>query len=95
VGFESLSYFDDLHHVKDTYWERFTIKSVGDTCCAGRFEFSVSAYFDKTSLSLFDLAETEALLSFGLTDALTVRLKAVIASQGGPEELVFGWLFSW
>jgi hypothetical protein len=95
VGFESLSYLDDLHHVKDTYWERFTIKSVGDTCCAGRFEFSVSAYFDKTSLSLFDLAETEALLSFGLTDALTVRLKAVIASQGGPEELVFGWLFSW
>ena len=95
VGFESLSYFDDLHYVKDTYWERFTIKSVGDTCCAGRFEFSVSAYFDKTSLSLFDLAETEASLSFGLTDALTVRLKAVIASQGGPEELVFGWLFSW
>jgi hypothetical protein len=95
VGFESLSYLDDLHHVKDTYWERFTIKSVGDTCCAGRFEFSVSAYFDKTSLSLFDLAETEASLSFGLTDALTVRLKAVIASQGGPEELVFGWLFSW
>jgi len=95
VSFESLSYLDDLHHVKDTYWERFTIKSVGDTCCAGRFEFSVSAYFDKTSSSLFDLAETEASLSFGLTDALTIRLKAVMASQTGPEELVFGWRFSW
>jgi hypothetical protein len=86
---------DDLHHVKDTYWERFTIKSVGGTCCAGRFEFSVSAYFEETSLSLFDLAETEASLSFGLTDALTIRLKAVVASQVGPEELVFGWSLSW
>jgi len=95
VRFESLSYLDDLHHVKDTYWERVTVKSVGDTCCAGRFEFSVSAYFDKTSLSLFDLAETEASLSFGLTDALTVRLKAVVASQAGPEELVFGWRLTW
>ena len=95
VSFESLSYLDDLHHVKDTYWERVTIKSVGDTCCGGLFEFSVSAYFEKTSLSLFDLAETEASLSFGLTDALTVRLKAVVASQGGPEELVLGWLLSW
>ena len=95
VSFESLSYLDDLHHVKDTYWERFTIKSVGGTCCAGRFEFSVSAYFEETSLSLFDLAETEASLSFGLTDALTVRLKAVVASQAGPEELVFGWRLTW
>jgi len=95
VSFESLSYLDDLHYVKDTYWERVTVKSVGDTCCAGRFEFSVSAYFDKTSSSLFDLAETEASLSFGLTDALTIRLKAVMASQAGPEELSFGWLFSW
>jgi len=86
---------DDLHHVKDTYWERVTVKSVGDTCCAGRFEFGVSAYFDKTSLSLFDLAETEASLSFGLTDALTIRLKAVVASQAGPEELVFGWSLTW
>jgi len=86
---------DDVHHVKDTYWERVTVKSVGDTCCAGRFEFSVSAYFDKTGSSLFDLAETEASLSFGLTDALTIRLKAVVASQGGPEELSFGWRFSW
>jgi len=95
VSFESLSYLDDLHHVKDTYWERFTIKSVGDTCCAGRFEFSVSAYFEEASSSLFDLAETEASLSFGLTDSLTIRLKAVVASQAGPEELVFGWRFSW
>ena len=95
VSFESLSYLDDLHHVKDTYWERFTIKSVGGTCCAGRFEFSVSAYFEKTSSSLFDLAETETSLSYGLTNALTIRLKAVVASQVGPEELVFGWLFSW
>jgi len=95
VSFESLSYFDDVHHVKDTYWERVTVKSVGDTCCTGRFEFSVSAYFEETSSSLFDLAETEASLSFGLTDALTIRLKAVMASQGGPEELSFGWLFGW
>ena len=96
VSFESLSYLDDLHHVKDTYWERFTIKSVGgDACCAERIEFSVSAYFEKTGLSLFDLAETEASLSFGLTDALTIRLKAVVASQAGPEELVFGWSLSW
>jgi len=95
VSFESLSYLDDLHYVKDTYWERFTIKSVGGTCCAGRFEFSVSAYFDKTSSSLFDLAETETSLSFGLTDSLTIRLKAVVASQAGPEELVFGWRLTW
>jgi hypothetical protein len=96
VSFESLSYLDDLHHVKDTYWERFTIKSVGgDACCAGRIEFSVSAYFEETSSSLFDLAETEASLSFGLTNALTIRLKAVVASQAGPEELVFGWSLTW
>ena len=95
VSFESLSYLDDRHYVKDTYWERFTVKSVGDTCCGGLFEFSVSAYFEKTSLSLFDLAETEASLSFGVTDALTVRLKAVMSSQAGPKELVLGWLLSW
>jgi hypothetical protein len=41
------------------------------------------------------LAETETSLSYGLTNALTIRLKAVVASQVGPEELVFGWLFSW
>jgi hypothetical protein len=94
VSFESLSYLDDLHYVKDTYWERFTIKSVGDTCCGGRFEFSVSTYFDKTSLSLFDWAETEASISFGVTAALAIRFKVVV-EPAGPEELVFGWLFSW
>jgi hypothetical protein len=30
-----------------------------------------------------------------LTDSLTIRLKAVVASQVGPEELVFGWSLSW
>lgn len=94
VSFESLSYLDDVHFVKDTYWESFTIKSVGDTCCGGRFEFSLATYFDKTSLSLFDWAETETSLSFGVTAALAIRFKVVV-EPAGPEELVFGWLFSW
>ncbi len=96
VSVESLSYFDDLHFTKDTYWESFTITSVGDSCCGGQFKFSLATYFDKTSLSLFDWAETETSLSFQVTAGLAVRFKAVIQpAPAGLKELVFGWLFSW
>lgn len=94
VSFEALSYFDDLHFVKDTYWESLTVRSIGDTCCGRGFEFSVSTYFDKTSSSLFGWAETETSISFGVTGGLTIRFKMAV-EPAGLEELAFGWRFSW
>lgn len=94
VSFESLSYLDDLHFVKDAYWEVLTIKSVGDICRGGGFEFSGSIYFDKASSSLFGWGKTETSMSFEVADGLAIRFK-MGASPAGLEELVFGWLFSW
>lgn len=54
VSFESLSYLDGMHRVKDTYWEKFVIKSTSDACCGGTLAFEVATYFQDTHSTLFD-----------------------------------------
>ena len=94
VSFESLSYLDGLHFVKDTSWEALTITSIGDTCCGSGLEFGVSTYFDKASSSLFGWAETEVSVSFGVAVGLTIRFEMDV-KPAGLDGLLFGWRFSW
>jgi len=82
VSFESLSYFDGLHRVKDTYWERFTIKSTGDSCCGGNLTFEVSTYFQDAHATLFDWAETDMEISIGLASNTTVSTSIVVDTTG-------------
>lgn len=83
ITFESLSYLDGIHHVKNTYWERFTIKSTGgDTCCGGKFTVEVSTYFTDTHTTLFDWAETDLGLSLGVSEGITLSTGIVVDTTG-------------
>ena len=94
VSFESLSYLDGLHHVKDTYWERFTIKSTGDSCCGGNLVFETSTYFQDIHTTLFDWAETDIGISIGLGSGATIST-SIIVDTTGFSEWKLGWKISW
>jgi len=94
VSFESLSYLDGLHHVKDTYWERFTIKSTGDSCCGGNLVFETSTYFQDIHTTLFDWAETDIGISIGLGSGSTISTSIVVDTTGFSEWKI-GWKISW
>jgi len=94
ISIESLSYLDGLHHVKDTYWERFTIKSTGDSCCGGNLAFETSAYFQEAHSTLFDWAETDIGLSIGLGNSTTISTSIVVDTTGFAEWKI-GWKASW
>ena len=94
VSFESLSYLDGIHHVKDTYWEKFVIKSTGDACCGGNIAFEVATYFQDTHTSLFDWAETDFELSIDITSAFTATTNIVIDTTG-VTDLILGIEYSW
>lgn len=94
VSFESLSYFDGIHRVKDTYWEKFVIKSTGDACCGGKLAFEVATYFQETHTTLFDWAETDFELSIDITSAFTASTKIVFDTTG-LTDMVLGVKYSW
>jgi len=94
VSFESLSYLDGLHHVKDTYWERFTIKSTGDSCCGGNLAFEASTYFQDIHTTLFDWAETDVGISIGLGSGGTIST-SIVVDRTGFSEWKIGWSISW
>ena len=94
VSFESLSYLDGIHHVKDTYWEKFVIKNTGDACCGGNIAFEVATYFQETHTSLFDWAETDFELSIDITSAFTATTNIVIDTTG-VTDLILGIEYSW
>ena len=94
VNFESLSYLDGLHYVKDTYWEKFVIKSFGDACCGGRVTFEVATYFQETHTTLFDWAETDLEAFISLTSAFTTSTKTVVDTTGCTE-CGLGIEYSW
>jgi hypothetical protein len=94
VSFESLSYLDGLHHVKDTYWEKFTIKSTGESCCGENLNFSATTYFQSTHVTLFDWAETDLEVSVGLGSGTTVSTSIVVDTTGFSEWKI-GWSISW
>ena len=94
VSFESLSYLDGLHRVKDTYWERFTIKSTGDSCCGGNLTFETSTYFQEAHSTLFDWAETDVGISISLGSGATFSTSIVVDTTGWSEWKL-GWKISW
>jgi hypothetical protein len=94
VSFKSLSYLDGLHHVKDTYWEKFTIKSTSESCCGGNLVFETSTYFQDTHATLFDWAETDLEVSVGLGSGTTVSTSIVVDTTGFSEWKL-GWSISW
>ncbi len=94
VSFKSLSYLDGLHHVKDTYWEQFTIKSTSDSCCGGNLVFETSTYFQDTHTTLFDWAETDIGISIGLGSGATISTSIVVDTTGFSEWKL-GWKISW
>jgi len=94
VSFESLTYLDGIHFVKDTYWEKFVIKSTGDACCEGRFTFEVATYFQDTHTTLFDWAETDVEASIRLTSAFTASTKIVIDTTG-LTDVILGIAYIW
>lgn len=94
VSFESLSYLDGIHRVKDTYWEKFVIKSTGDACCGGKLTFEVATYFQDAHSTLFDWAETDFGLSIDITSAFTATTNIVIDTTG-VTDLILGIEFTW
>ena len=94
VTFESLTYFDDIHHTKDNYWEMFSIAVDGDTCCGSRFYFKAATHFSKTSDSLFDWGETEFDLEFGLAESLLVNAY-LSYTTAGVDDLILGFVVTW
>lgn len=94
VSFESLSYLDGIHRVKDTYWEKFVIKSTGDACCGGRFAFEVATYFQDMHSTLFDWAETDVEVSIGLTSTFKTSIEMVVDTTG-VTDFIFGVEYAW
>jgi hypothetical protein len=80
--------------VKDTYWEKFTIKSTGESCCGENLNFSATTYFQSTHVTLFDWAETDLEVSVGLGSGTTVSTSIVVDTTGFSEWKI-GWSISW
>lgn len=94
VSFESLSYLDSSHYVKENYWEKFVITSKGDTCCGGKLKFEVATYFQATHDTLFDWAETDIDLSIGLTSTFTASTGVEVDTRGFTK-LVIAFKTTW
>ena len=93
-SFESISYLDGLHYVKDRYWERITIRSTGISCCGGQLSFEVNTYFGDTHATLFDWAETELKMSVEIEDYVTFSTTFTLDTNGFSEWKI-GWKTSW
>ena len=94
VSFESLSYLDSSHYVKENYWEKFVITSKGDTCCGGKLKFEVATYFQATHDTLFDWAETDIDLSVGITSTFTASTGIEVDTTGFTK-LVIAFKTTW
>ncbi len=97
VTFSETSAFDtsdpkDL--VKDPYWEVFTIKSAGDSCCGGAVDFQIDTYFSASSTMLFDWGETDVSLSFGIGSNFTLNTGLVVDTTG-LTQVSFGFDVTW
>ena len=91
VSFSSLSAFGDntLADLDDTlssdYWEVFSITSEADSCCGGGFSFALDTYFACDSAVLFDWAETDASISYGLGSNFTITTGLNVEDAGFTE----------
>jgi len=67
------------------YWEVFSITSAADSCCGGGFSFALDTYFSCTSSKLFDWAETDASISYGLGSNFTITTGLNVTDAGFTE----------
>lgn len=94
ITIEDLTYFDDIHHTKNDYWEMISISLDGDSCCGGGFDLEVATHFSRTSDMVFGWAETEFDARFGLGSNIFVDTYLSFTSEG-VEELIIGLSTSW
>ncbi len=85
VTFSSYSSFDPAKNKSITgkadYWEVFSISTSSDACC-GPFSFTLDTYFSCDSTVLFDWAETDANISYGLSDNFTITTGLSVTDAG-------------
>jgi len=98
VTFSSYSSFDADHNEELTgngdYWEVFTISSEADSCCGGGFSFALDTYFSCTSDALFDWAETDVSVEYGLGSNFTVSTGLNVTDLGFTEWTI-GFCVTW
>jgi hypothetical protein len=76
----SLSYLDAAHRItvlgSQSCWEAITVAASVDSCCGGSTQFKCSVCFSRSSDSLFDWAETDAVLSVdaGASNSFSVSI---------------------
>ena len=98
VSFSSYSSFDVAYNEDITgnadYWEVFSITSAADSCCGGGFSFALDTYFDCDSDVLFDWAETDASISYGLGSNFTITTGLNVTDLGFTEWSI-GFCVTW
>jgi hypothetical protein len=63
----------------------FSISSEADSCCGGGFSFALETYFSCDSTVLFDWAETDVSISYGLGSNFTVSTGLNVTDAGFTE----------
>jgi len=98
VTFSSYSSFDPNDNEDITgnadYWEVFTISSEADSCCGGGLSFALDTYFSCDSGALFDWAETDVSISYGLGSNLTFST-GLNVTDAGFTEWTIGFCVTW
>ena len=101
VSFSDISIFNVTKYIanvdktwKPAYWEEFSISSSADSCCGGGFSFSLDTYFSATSAKLFDWAETDATIKYGLGSNFTINTGLNVTS-GGFTKWTLGFDVTW
>ena len=97
VYFDALTAFDPedpFGVVTGSYWERYCVGSIADSCCGGLLNFQICTYFDSESALLFDWGMTEGSVSVGIGSNFSLQASLSIIDTG-IEELCLGGTISW
>jgi hypothetical protein len=78
----------------EAYWEKFCITCGGDSCCGGAFSFEVCTYFSETSTMLFDWAQTDISLSFGISSNFDLTTDLTVTDAGFVNWCI-GFVVTW
>ncbi len=101
VTFSDISIFDVSKYIanvdpywNDAYWEEISISTEADSCCGGGFSFALDTYFSCTSEALFDWAETDVSITYGLGSNFDVSM-GLNVTDAGFVEWDLGFCVTW
>lgn len=86
LEFSSLSYLDDVHSIavlgSQSCWEALTFSVSKASCCGGAIDFKCTIGFSKSSVSLFGWAETDIVLTVGLSATTSLAVSVAVEIAG-------------